>query len=316
MTTGMGARSAALHDPVATLHTQVLHRSASVSVFDVRCRSCERAKGPEEWSRTNQIVFPRRGVFEREARGSTIVADANHVLFFNRDEPYHVSHPSAGGDDCTVFVFEEALLRETIAAIDPARGEPEGAPFERSHVLSDEAVFLIHDQVWRRARSGMKEGLAIEESSLLLLGALLERAYRGRGADPKRSRHSTRELHRDQTRRTAVLLAERLGDELSLADIARAVHCSPFHLARLFRRELGTTIHQYRHRLRLREALRRLAEGESDIGALAVELGFASHSHLTDAFRRAFGRPPSALRNVLTARALRELSKNLEVAPG
>jgi hypothetical protein len=39
----------------------------------------------------------------------------------------------------------------------------------------------------------------------------------------------------------------------------------------------------------------------------------AVQSHFTDVFRREFGRPPSAVRRNAGRRALRELSKNLEV---
>jgi AraC-like DNA-binding protein len=50
-------------------------------------------------------------------------------------------------------------------------------------------------------------------------------------------------------------------------------------------------------------------EGADDLTALALELGFSSHSHFTDAFRAEFGRAPSRIRRS----TLRELSKNLEV---
>jgi AraC-like DNA-binding protein len=33
--------------------------------------------------------------------------------------------------------------------------------------------------------------------------------------------------------------------------------------------------------------------------ALALELGFSSHSHFTDAFRREFGKAPSEIRKIL-----------------
>ena len=45
--------------------------------------------------------------------------------------------------------------------------------------------------------------------------------------------------------------------------------------------------------------------------ALALELGFSSHGHFSDAFRREFGRTPSDVRKA-DRRALRELSKDLE----
>src|SRR5690349_13481676 len=52
-----------LHDPVQTLRVTPLHHSGCVAIYDVRCRPSDFARGPEEWSLTHQIVFPRRGVF-------------------------------------------------------------------------------------------------------------------------------------------------------------------------------------------------------------------------------------------------------------
>jgi AraC-like DNA-binding protein len=90
-----------------------------------------------------------------------------------------------------------------------------------------------------------------------------------------------------------LFLATCYGEKASLDDVGRAAHASPFHLARLFRRDSGLTIHQYRHRLRLRAALARIADGETNLSELALELGFSSHSHLTDVFRAAFGLSPA-----------------------
>ena len=70
---------------------------------------------------------------------------------------------------------------------------------------------------------------------------------------------------------------------------------SPFHLARVFRRESGLTIHAYVHQLRLRTALERVMDRE-DLSRVAVDLGYATHSHFTASFRRSFGVPPSSLR--------------------
>jgi AraC family transcriptional regulator len=78
-------------------------------------------------------------------------------------------------------------------------------------------------------------------------------------------------------------------------EIAREVGLSPFHLARLFRRHTGFSLHGYRTRIRLLQALDRIEEARGALTDLALELGFSSQSHLTDAFRRAFGVPPGAL---------------------
>ena len=72
-------------------------------------------------------------------------------------------------------------------------------------------------------------------------------------------------------------------------------------------------VHRYLTLLRLRASLDRLAGGENNLTALALELGFSSHSHFADAFRREFGRTPSDVRRNTSHRTLREMSKNLIV---
>ena len=76
-------------------------------------------------------------------------------------------------------------------------------------------------------------------------------------------------------------------------------------MCRLFRRHAGLPLHRYRRRLRLREALRRLADGERDLTGLALDLGFSEHSHFTNAFRAEFSVPPSGFRSLVSARGPR-----------
>lgn len=86
-----------------------------------------------------------------------------------------------------------------------------------------------------------------------------------------------------------------------LATIARAAACSPFHLARLFRRHTGRSLHAYRDDLRMMLALERLQGGETNLARLAVDLGYAHHSHFSAAFKRRFGTAPARMRTNLTA---------------
>lgn len=98
------------------------------------------------------------------------------------------------------------------------------------------------------------------------------------------------------------VLAARLGERLTLADLGREIGVSPYHLARSFRRATGRSIHGYRTQLRLRTAFLRLNE-DIDLCSLGLELGFSSHSHFTDSFRGLFGVPPSTVRELLSARS-------------
>jgi AraC-like DNA-binding protein len=80
-----------------------------------------------------------------------------------------------------------------------------------------------------------------------------------------------------------------------LADIARELAVSPSYLARTFRRNAEVPIHRYALRLRLQRATSLVATSD-DLARLALELGFASHSHFSTAFRRWTGYSPTVYR--------------------
>lgn len=95
------------------------------------------------------------------------------------------------------------------------------------------------------------------------------------------------------------MIARRFTRNLSLSEIAREVETSVFHLARIFKARTGFSLHAYRNQLRLRAALERLPDRAVDLINIALDLGFSSHSHFTETFRRHFGQTPSVIRDSL-----------------
>ncbi|AHG93671.1 Helix-turn-helix, AraC domain-containing protein (plasmid) [Gemmatirosa kalamazoonensis] len=103
-------------------------------------------------------------------------------------------------------------------------------------------------------------------------------------------------------------LARAPGRAHHLADVAAALDISPSHLAHVFTAEVGMPLHRYLLHLRLAVALERLADGEPQLSAVALDLGFATHSHFSAAFRRWCGVTPAAARAMLaTGRALADV---------
>jgi len=82
----------------------------------------------------------------------------------------------------------------------------------------------------------------------------------------------------------------------SVSDIAAAAGCSPYHLSRIFRRHFGTTLHRYRTDLAVRDGYDQIVGTDRRLLDIALDLGFASHSHFSGAFVDAFGVVPSSLR--------------------
>jgi AraC-like DNA-binding protein len=129
--------------------------------------------------------------------------------------------------------------------------------------------------------------LEAEEELLALARESLEAVPRPK----RRPTKATRQL----VERVKLRLAEADVGRLTLAEIGRAVGASPVYLTQVFRDLEGVPLYRYQLRLRLAQALDRLADAD-DLAALAHDLGFASHSQFTARFRETYGKPPSRMR--------------------
>ena len=117
------------------------------------------------------------------------------------------------------------------------------------------------------------------------LAAKDERAGRG-GSHPRAVAEAVRFIQDNYAR------------DVSLNDIAEAVHLSPFHVARLFKQALGISPHQYLIQVRVHSARSLLLAGSGgrSLAEVATAVGFADQSHLTRHFKRLLGLTPKQLR--------------------
>ena len=296
---------------MAHLHSQLLFAGALASVTDVRCRAPAGESGAEERAHAHVLIFTRAGVFvrhdavRRARAGRSVVAEPVHALLFNRGEPYRVSHPAAGGDECTSLAFSPEAALDVARALDERVADRPEAPFAVTHAPLAPALHLrlrALRAALRRARATEGDlvvadpapsSLATEEEALALLGDVLRAGRRAHGV-PTAAREGTARARRELVERTRETLAARPGAPRTLPALAREVHASPYHLTRVFREVTGMPVHRYLLRLRLATALERLEGGEGNLSALALDVGFSSHSHFTTAFRRVYGVVPSA----------------------
>jgi AraC-like DNA-binding protein len=182
-------------------------------------------------------------------------------------------------------------------------------PFGTTHYPSGPFTDLVQRAVVGVLHRGGAPDLCADELLLTLLAKVVALAQPP-GRAPQ-SRPDTRRAHRALAAAVQTVLAGRFTERLPLAELSRVVHSSPYHLCRVFQQQLGLPIYRYRNRLRLRAALERLAGGERDTTALALDLGYSSRGHFSDSFRREFGLAPRTFRRYATTRRLRELSKIL-----
>jgi AraC-like DNA-binding protein len=152
-----------------------------------------------------------------------------------------------------------------------------------------------------------------EHPSRLVSDALLTRLLEEmlqRTASLRRREGFGREEHR-AIRRSREYLAQHYSDTISLEDLSKVANLSPYHLHRVFTREMGLSPHAFQTQVRLARAKTLLHQGRP-LRTVAAETGFADQSHFTREFKRYVGLTPGAFRSdrvrPAPARALSEVA--------
>ena len=256
------------------------------------------------------LVFPRTSVTITHEGKEPVVADPNTVMFYNDEQVYWRGKLSDKGDLCEWFNYDPGLVTDAVRAFDPSVDDHPTTPFSSSHGPGDTASYLLQRLVVNQILAHKHDRLLIEEMSLYILKRIIENYYSQRGIRPAARKASA---EREIVEAVQRYLATHFEHNPSLEQIAAELHYSPFHLCRLFRKHTGQSIHKYLHHLRLCASLDHVTQAGTDLSSLALKLGFANHSHFTEAFRKTFGTPPSSLRNTST-RHIRQLLSKISIA--
>jgi AraC-like DNA-binding protein len=255
-------------------------------VEDLRRSGVRPGKGQEFVTSAFQVSLPYNGMFVYHVGGDDVVGDSNQLMFCRPGESFRITGPIPEGYSVMIVNPRPDLLEEVLHV--PGQSMVNHPLVRRRSRLIDSRLqqYRAHLRHWASTASEV-DVFAAEE----LVITLVQAAFR----------QDTRPYCRPGTavqrliRRTKEFLAAEFSQRVRLIDVARAVHVSPAYLTDVFRRVEGLPVHRYLTRLRLARALVDLPH-TSDLTALAIDLGFSSHSHFSFAFRRAFGITPSQFR--------------------
>ena len=105
-----------------------------------------------------------------------------------------------------------------------------------------------------------------------------------------------RGLSPDRLARAIRYIDEALGQSLHVDDLAKHVHMSPFHFARMFKLSTGHSPHLYITLRRVEKAKELLARSGMSLAEVAEAVGFATQAHFTGVFRAYSGTTPRVYR--------------------
>jgi AraC-like DNA-binding protein len=274
-----------------------LFEGETLQIGRFEARPVSDACGDVERQDSNVLVLPVSGVFSRhDAPHRYVTGTPSHAVLVAADTPYRISFPGAIGDRALTLRFGHAV------ALDQQDCEDDGADLA-THGLLPAPAMMLRNLLWTRLANAQVDDFEAEALGLDLLDMSLQSMRTG-GA-PLRSRaRRARALERVKE---AVAAAP--GDAWTVATLAKIAGLSPFHLCHVFRQMAGMSIYNYVLQERLAHALDAVLDGGDDLTAIALDAGFASHSHFTARFRKFFGCTPSALRRAATAQHMADLRK-------
>jgi len=177
-------------------------------------------------------------------------------------------------------------------------------------MLSAEAM-MLRSLLWRRLSRGDADGFESEALGLDLLSLSLSAIRPGNLPD----RPATRLRWTRALARVKEAVAVQPADKWSVTRLAAIANLSPFHLCRVSRQMLGISLYDYVVQERVACSLDRILQGSPDLTTVALDLGFASHSHFTARFKGFFGCTPDQLRRFATTGRLAELRKIMTARP-
>jgi AraC family transcriptional regulator len=276
---------------------QTLFESKSIDIDLFEARDVSERCGDVERQSRNVVVLPLSGLFAKhDAPGRHLTGTPSHAVLIAAETPYRLSYPGAIGDRALILRFDDAL------APDDLGGHGDEAPASNGMLPADAIVLrnLLCAQLRRKQLDAFESEVRGLDLLAMSLGAM-------RPADLSMRRSSAARWTRSLQRvKEAVAMAP--ADNWSVTRLASVACLSPFHLCRVFRRMTGISIHDYVLRERLISTLDAVLDGE-DLTSIALDAGFASHSHFTARFRDFFRCTPAALRRRTRADRIAELRK-------
>jgi AraC family transcriptional regulator len=159
-----------------------------------------------------------------------------------------------------------------------------------SHITCDPSIGRLGLALSRVHGNGTIFGdMYVESISTAIVARLLDRSF-SNGCTP--SPRKTVALPPWRLRRAIDYMETHLAEPLTLSSIAASVGLTRMHFAAQFRLATGSTPHTYLLRRRVERAQWLLLESDQPVTQIALDCGFSTPSHFSEAFKRMVGDSP------------------------
>lgn len=228
--------------------------------------------------------------------GQKVRIEAGHLSAFWAAVPHQIIDY---GDETEYFVATIPLSWFLQCELPDAMTQPlmQGAMLsepDTNRAAFDTALFAQWEIDLRSAGAGARNIVMLEMEARLrrLAGSLPSRKEQQK----RNQRLSLQAGGLNKVEQMACLVAQRYTEQLTVAEISKAVGLHPNYAMGLFKKTFGTTLIDYLTNHRISHAQRLLATTDQKIVEIALSSGFNSISRFNEAFRRACGCTPREYR--------------------
>jgi AraC family transcriptional regulator len=176
-----------------------------------------------------------------------------------------------------------------------ARAAREGAEplLVEPHAAADPLLREIGNALEDDLRQQRTLGAVYLESLAMVLAAHVARLHanaagRGPATAGGLAPHKLRRVHE--------FISDHLTETIRVEELARTVHLSPFHFARMFKQSTGRSPHLHILMQRIERAKQLLAESDAALVDVAADAGFRTQGHFTGVFHHYTGCTPRIFR--------------------
>ena len=291
-------------DPAAHgLHRRFLWTRPEVALWDARwdraVHPATRAGSP----RLPAFVLMREGAYLKTVGRARAIGSPTQVTLYDSDREFVVSHPSGEHTAGTTFIVDPGFLAVLWSDIRGGRLDDPRRPFDRLGAPLSSRTHLLYRVLVRYLETEPTPDPLLVDDAVF---GLVRRVVRDLPGEPPRRSLAPSRI-RARVAELQVYLAEHSARRVTLAELGALVDCSPEYVSRVFAQEAGMPLSRYVARLRVTRAVDRILQGATSLTDVALDSGFASHSHFTARFTREFGMAPSLVREGSAAERVRRV---------
>jgi AraC family transcriptional regulator len=168
--------------------------------------------------------------------------------------------------------------------------------FVETWEYDDRLTWHLAEAIFEECESESRQGLLYSETAVTLLALHVARNLSNHTRQANLLRRGG--LPPATLRRACEFMVSRLGDDISLSEIASAVGLSSGHFAFSFKQSMGIAPHAWLRRQRVDRGKALLRNHDLSVSAIAAGVGFANQSAFGVAFRKETGLTPTAWRRL------------------